>query len=62
MLIDWLCYRIVMVWPLPLPDCREHRAFAWLLARAGRYANAEVSGAGTASAGLPGYAPAEQEE
>ena len=52
MLIDWLCYRIVMVWPQPLPDCREHRAFAWLLARAGRYANktpnAQVTGAAPA--------------
>jgi hypothetical protein len=39
MLIDWMCYRIVMAWPLPLPDCRDNRAFAWCLARAGRYAN-----------------------
>lgn len=39
MLIDWMCYRIVMAWPLPLPDCRESRVFSWLLARAGRYAN-----------------------
>ena len=38
-MIDWLCYRIVMAWPLPMPDCRENRAFAWMLARAGRYAN-----------------------
>ncbi len=39
MLTDWICYRIVMAWPLPLPDCRESRAFAWILSRAGRYAN-----------------------
>lgn len=37
--IRWLCYRIVMALPLPLPDCRENRAFAWILARAGEYAN-----------------------
>lgn len=28
-----------MALPLPLPDCRENRAFAWILARAGEYAN-----------------------
>lgn len=39
MLIDWMCYRIVMAWPLPLPDCRENRVFAWCLARAGAYAD-----------------------
>lgn len=39
MLIDWMCYRIVMAWPLPLPDCRDSRAFAWCLARAGAYAD-----------------------
>jgi hypothetical protein len=48
MLIDWMCYRIVMAWPLPLPDCRDSRAFAWCLARAGAYAdptpNVEVRG------------------
>lgn len=37
--IGWLCFRIVMAWPLPLPDCRENRAFAWILARAGEYAD-----------------------
>lgn len=47
--IGWLCFRIVMAWPLPLPDCRENRAFAWILARAGEYAdpmmpNAELRG------------------
>jgi len=39
MLIDWLCFRIVMAWPIPLPDCRESRTFSWILARAGRHAN-----------------------
>jgi hypothetical protein len=39
MLIDWVCYRVVMAWPLPLPDCRDNRVFAWCLARAGRYAH-----------------------
>lgn len=39
MLIDWMCYRIVMAWPLPLPDCRDSRVFAWCLARAGAYAD-----------------------
>ena len=37
--LGWLCYRIVMAWPLPLPDCRENRAFAWILARAGENAD-----------------------
>ena len=49
MLIDWMCYRIVMAWPLPLPDCHENRVFAWCLSRAGAYAdptpNAGVTGA-----------------
>lgn len=40
-LLDWLCYRIVMAWPLPLPDSRDNRAFAWILARAGEYANTD---------------------
>jgi hypothetical protein len=34
-----MCWQIVMAWPLPLPDCRENRVFAWLLAWAGDYAN-----------------------
>lgn len=43
-----------MALPLPLPDCRENRAFAWILARAGEYANpmppnTEVSGPGERS-------------
>lgn len=47
--IGWLCYRIVMAWPLPLPDCRENRSFAWILEMAGEYEdpmtpNAEVTG------------------
>ena len=47
--IGWLCYRIVMALPLPLPDCRENRSFAWILEMAGEYAdpmtpNAEVTG------------------
>jgi hypothetical protein len=37
-IIGWLCYRIVMAWPHPLPHCGKNRAFAWLLARAGEYA------------------------
>ena len=37
--IGWLCYRIVMAWPLPLPHCSENRAFAWILERAGEYAD-----------------------
>lgn len=37
MFINWLCYRIVMAWPIPLPDCNENRVFGWCLARAGAY-------------------------
>lgn len=44
--IGWLCFRIVMAWPLPLPDCRENRAFAWILARAGEYAAPMMPNAG----------------
>ena len=38
-LLDWLCYVLVMAWPLPLPDVRTHRLFGWILQRAGRHAN-----------------------
>ena len=36
--VDWLCYQIVMAWPYPWPDCGRNRAWAEMLARAGRYA------------------------
>ena len=48
--IGWICYRIVMAWPHPLPT--ETRWFAWMLGWAGYYAdpppNAELrpTGAG----------------
>lgn len=52
MLIDWMCYRIVMAWPLPLPDCRENRVFAWCLARAGAYADPTPNASGNGQAGV----------
>jgi len=35
--VDYLCFRIVMAWPGFVP---RGKVFSWLLARAGRYANA----------------------
>lgn len=56
MLIDWMCYRIAMAWPLPLPDCRENRVFAWCLARAGIYANQTPNGEVRGASRLAGEA------
>ena len=48
-LLGWLCWRIVMAWPEPLPNCGENRLFAWCLARAGEYADSTPNAKSTST-------------
>lgn len=35
--MGWVAFRLIMLWPGPLPACRDSRLFAAALARAGEY-------------------------